>query len=196
MVGFIDQRVRSGRDFAQEVFDFFPRRQAARRIVWIANIDQPGRGIRVTQHRGQVMGVCFRQRYFNDLRACILCMLSQRLESWHWLNQLLPRPQERLRGHSKHLAGAASQDHLISLNAVEMRESFFHLLRRTRIAVKRAGCVADRRDYFGRRTVGVLVSVERSEEHTSELQSRLHLVCRLLLEKKKKKHTPTTTANT
>src|SRR2546422_4827013 len=27
---------------------------------------------------------------------------------------------------------------------------------------------------------------QRSEEHTSELQSRLHLVCRLLLEKKKK----------
>src|SRR2546422_3745871 len=40
----------------------------------------------------------------------------------------------------------------------------------------------------------------RSEEHTSELQSRLHLVCRLLLEKKKKKniytqHTSTTTCN-
>src|SRR2546422_8018373 len=30
-------------------------------------------------------------------------------------------------------------------------------------------------------------SPSRSEEHTSELQSRLHLVCRLLLEKKKKK---------
>src|SRR2546422_6937521 len=29
------------------------------------------------------------------------------------------------------------------------------------------------------------LSDERSEEHTSELQSRLHLVCRLLLEKKK-----------
>src|SRR3989449_10098556 len=29
----------------------------------------------------------------------------------------------------------------------------------------------------------------RSEEHTSELQSRLHLVCRLLLEKKKHKQT-------
>src|SRR2546422_3395912 len=28
----------------------------------------------------------------------------------------------------------------------------------------------------------------RSEEHTSELQSRLHLVCRLLLEKKKIRH--------
>src|SRR2546422_9239309 len=37
--------------------------------------------------------------------------------------------------------------------------------------------------------VGVAVSnalSKRSEEHTSELQSRLHLVCRLLLEKKKK----------
>src|SRR2546429_1756350 len=32
----------------------------------------------------------------------------------------------------------------------------------------------------------VLVT-KRSEEHTSELQSRLHLVCRLLLEKKKKR---------
>src|SRR5258705_6089891 len=30
------------------------------------------------------------------------------------------------------------------------------------------------------------VSMERSEEHTSELQSLRHLVCRLLLEKKKK----------
>src|SRR2546422_5441042 len=32
------------------------------------------------------------------------------------------------------------------------------------------------------------VPAMRSEEHTSELQSRLHLVCRLLLEKKKKKN--------
>src|SRR2546422_1582370 len=32
---------------------------------------------------------------------------------------------------------------------------------------------------------------ERSEEHTSELQSRLHLVCRLLLEKKKSRIQPT-----
>src|SRR5687768_18189883 len=39
--------------------------------------------------------------------------------------------------------------------------------------------------YAGR--VGPPHSGGRSEEHTSELQSRLHLVCRLLLEKKKKK---------
>src|SRR2546422_7999159 len=34
--------------------------------------------------------------------------------------------------------------------------------------------------------VTCLDGYQRSEEHTSELQSRLHLVCRLLLEKKKK----------
>src|SRR2546422_6814258 len=33
---------------------------------------------------------------------------------------------------------------------------------------------------------GSRLAAGRSEEHTSELQSRLHLVCRLLLEKKKK----------
>src|SRR3989449_5807991 len=41
--------------------------------------------------------------------------------------------------------------------------------------------------------------VPRSEEHTSELQSRLHLVCRLLLEKKKKtrkKHNSTVVTRT
>src|SRR2546422_8282648 len=31
---------------------------------------------------------------------------------------------------------------------------------------------------------GIRLTPQRSEEHTSELQSRLHLVCRLLLEKK------------
>src|SRR3989449_2192500 len=38
----------------------------------------------------------------------------------------------------------------------------------------------------GRRPSFVDAAPPRSEEHTSELQSRLHLVCRLLLEKKKK----------
>src|SRR2546422_2932549 len=43
----------------------------------------------------------------------------------------------------------------------------------------------------------LLANIEdRSEEHTSELQSRLHLVCRLLLEKKKKtKRTPVATTS-
>src|SRR5687768_17944186 len=40
--------------------------------------------------------------------------------------------------------------------------------------------------YIGEQ-VGLGAKGSRSEEHTSELQSRLHLVCRLLLEKKKKK---------
>src|SRR2546429_4532000 len=37
---------------------------------------------------------------------------------------------------------------------------------------------------WSRRRTGACGWTSRSEEHTSELQSRLHLVCRLLLEKK------------
>src|SRR6185503_20879483 len=55
----------------------------------------------------------------------------------------------------------------------------------------------------GQRQVGMITKKQllapssscfRSEEHTSELQSRLHLVCRLLLEKKKQKNMPRKTA--
>src|SRR5580693_9613282 len=44
-----------------------------------------------------------------------------------------------------------------------------------------AGCCQHKPTHFA------LFSASRSEEHTSELQSQFHLVCRLLLEKKKKK---------
>src|SRR2546422_7962116 len=52
-----------------------------------------------------------------------------------------------------------------------------------KVRVRFAGIAAANNEY-------VLFSAAalRSEEHTSELQSRLHLVCRLLLEKKKKLH--------
>src|SRR5439155_17578667 len=45
-----------------------------------------------------------------------------------------------------------------------------------------------RADAHGLAAVRQHNGVGRSEEHTSELQSRGHLVCRLLLEKKKKKY--------
>src|SRR5437899_5351042 len=57
----------------------------------------------------------------------------------------------------------------------------------------RCGLVAlpQERDDLGRQVLHVVVEQhdrgrDRSEEHTSELQSLRHLVCRLLLEKKKK----------
>src|SRR3712207_6901329 len=43
----------------------------------------------------------------------------------------------------------------------------------------------------GRVRVRLQRVAQRSEEHTSELQSRQYLVCRLLLEKKKKNNAPT-----
>src|SRR5207253_8626630 len=45
-------------------------------------------------------------------------------------------------------------------------------------------------------TFNLLPTTRRSEEHTSELQSRGHLVCRLLLEKKKKKKSENQTEKT
>src|SRR2546422_7568845 len=61
-----------------------------------------------------------------------------------------------------------------------------------------AGRVVPERIHRGERGDSVALQYElfgpqaiaRSEEHTSELQSRLHLVCRLLLEKKKNKNRP------
>src|SRR3989442_9586808 len=47
-------------------------------------------------------------------------------------------------------------------------------------------CPAPSRQRRTREPTGMILRVPRSEEHTSELQSRPHLVCRLLLEKKKK----------
>src|SRR5690348_17606918 len=45
-------------------------------------------------------------------------------------------------------------------------------------------------------TMAPQLEVERSEEHTSELQSPVHLVCRLLLEKKKNNQKTLTTTQT
>src|SRR2546429_6409003 len=45
-------------------------------------------------------------------------------------------------------------------------------------------------DGTGHQRHGQHLGAPRSEEHTSELQSRLHLVCRLLLEKKKPSQPP------
>src|SRR5437762_11391058 len=50
------------------------------------------------------------------------------------------------------------------------------------------GRIADQLSGADRVKIDVLETFERSEEHTSELQSPMYLVCRLLLEKKKQTH--------
>src|SRR2546422_5341845 len=64
--------------------------------------------------------------------------------------------------------------------------STLHNFQLTYSSVDRTLSVAVDAEYGSLRPKGQLLFA-RSEEHTSELQSRLHLVCRLLLEKKKKK---------
>src|SRR3712207_8650346 len=68
-----------------------------------------------------------------------------------------------------------------------------HQLGVQRADAQRATCgrvshrAAPRSSRRSRRSGGCGARAARSEEHTSELQSRQYLVCRLLLEKKKKK---------
>src|SRR2546422_2128398 len=52
------------------------------------------------------------------------------------------------------------------------------------LRLRKARCLLRLR-FAGGKSVLTFKGAPRSEEHTSELQSRLHLVCRLLLEKKK-----------
>src|SRR3712207_6989529 len=58
-----------------------------------------------------------------------------------------------------------------------------HLLRQRLLLARRYALALRARDRLAHRRA-------RSEEHTSELQSRQYLVCRLLLEKKNKTHIP------
>src|SRR5260370_32201592 len=63
--------------------------------------------------------------------------------------------------------------------------------RRLRGLIERSGCLVEeqilrRMQQRARQPKPLLLAKRRSEEHTSELQSHLNLVCRLLLEKKKR----------
>src|SRR5690242_21214391 len=76
----------------------------------------------------------------------------------------------------------------------EIRRQLKPLGRQAEVARKAATVQADVRDARARLLADDLVTARtaleqelRSEEHTSELQSHVNLVCRLLLEKKKKK---------
>src|SRR5690606_41060622 len=53
--------------------------------------------------------------------------------------------------------------------------------------INRSNLIIDKNHFNSRFSRKNLLEIVRSEEHTSELQSRENLVCRLLLEKKKKK---------
>src|SRR2546422_2110607 len=94
------------------------------------------------------------------------------------------------------MSEAASDEHASKsqkifawISVVSERRSADEISALIGLSPDRAWKIGDRRgktDIIERTHGWILNSRLRSEEHTSELQSRLHLVCRLLLEKKKK----------
>src|SRR5256886_11514689 len=65
----------------------------------------------------------------------------------------------------------------------QLRKSFDELKAQLQQLLKKAKLQQARQDYYTRLREQAAVSIFRSEEHTSELQSQSNLVCRLLLEK-------------
>src|SRR6266498_4577576 len=88
---------------------------------------------------------------------------------------------------SKYLASLVKRDRHLALKLcldsgiVQVLEQIEAMIGDLVMFPERAIDHAQRRQAFGHADLGD----DRSEEHTSELQSRPHLVCRLLLEKKK-----------
>src|SRR5689334_23405790 len=76
------------------------------------------------------------------------------------------------------------------LNVAPIRALASRSTKATTLSIARGSSVSETRSRRGRRGA----TSPRSEEHTSELQSQFHLVCRLLLEKKNKKQMHAKTA--
>ena len=89
----------------------------------------------------------------------------------------------------EHLEGDASLQDLSSLSVGDFRAFLAHRRRDGLSAKSIARTLSTLRGFYGHlEREGLAINhALRSEEHTSELQSRSDLVCRLLLEKKKRK---------
>src|SRR5207302_11071127 len=130
--------------------------------------------------------------YFLRVLLCVDCFQSQRsrrqyaevwrVHSGHTSGQAHGRLHQRS-FNANHAGGRAVPDyHLVYSRVDDHRHSLEPLaLLAGRIAVRAASGVDDER------AGSEFLFWRGSEEHTSELQSRENLVCRLLLEKKKKK---------
>src|SRR5258705_8635694 len=102
---------------------------------------------------------------------------------------LASRASQRPGVENERVLLAVEQDQIEHIERVDRLDAFDQ--RAFAVAVQGLQCEAARIDLatFGDELGDLVVEVHRrrrSEEHTSELQSLRHLVCRLLLEKKKK----------
>src|SRR5207244_535785 len=130
--------------------------------------------------------------------ATVFCKLRgyPYVELVHWIAQILQTPDSDLQRLVKHFeleSSRLAKDITDALDRLPRgASSISDLSSQLDDAVQRGWVYAtlmfgDTSIRTGHLLVGMLKTPSRSEEHTSELQSPDHLVCRLLLEKKKKK---------
>src|SRR5690606_42018960 len=80
---------------------------------------------------------------------------------------------------------------ILKRHALDAAATFLELVAEIGTVIRRIGAhhrvIGKTKNFVARRRIERALDGKRSEEHTSELQSRENLVCRLLLEKKKDK---------
>src|SRR2546429_9984584 len=137
-----------------------------------------------------------RSSYFATFRHQLTILSkTDALDEEKWLNMLGTFIKDWLRYESHFVHGRDSLVDILKERGL-LSDFFFNDTATTEIYTLslhdalpisrfRAIVQESRRNLQPGRVVGCGYCGDRSEEHTSELQSRLHLVCRLLLEKKK-----------
>src|SRR5690606_40467304 len=100
---------------------------------------------------------------------------------------LLPPPRPTLFPYTTLFRSARQHEHVRVRNITPPRETFRDAELGSVFTDQRTEVEGRRCSGVGRKSAVGRVGGQRSEEHTSELQSRENLVCRLLLEKKKDK---------
>src|SRR6267143_101139 len=93
------------------------------------------------------------------------------------------RRQGHLPASRPHLCGPGARHFFFLMNRRPPRSTLFPYTTLFRSAHEHLNDEADPALLFSVHDTPLLKAVDRSEEHTSELQSQFHLVCRLLLEK-------------
>src|SRR5256884_4806602 len=97
--------------------------------------------------------------------------------SYHFVGSLVPTQHEDLLDIPRRSFDTLQGHRLAGVRAFRCTREVY--------GAERTVVVTWNRTFYKAQVRGLLATLNRSEEHTSELQSRLHLVCRLLLAHKK-----------
>src|ERR1700676_1948796 len=123
MIGLVEQDDRCGGKLTDEFFEILARCQAACGIVWVANVDQPGRGVGARENSFQIMGVTFCERNFSDFSAQSFCTAADGFEGRQTRNEFFAGAKKSGSGDAQDFSRAAAEHQLFRLDGMRGRDS-------------------------------------------------------------------------